>query len=81
MSIFLVGTKKNPRAQSDTLPCLKEQGQAPVTPQQGQALAKQIHAGHYLQCSALQQDGIKEVFVEAVQAVLNPTPTKREHPL
>ncbi|EHB09132.1 Rho-related GTP-binding protein RhoG [Heterocephalus glaber] len=54
-----------------------EQGQAPIAPQQGQALAKQIHAVRYLECLALQQDGVKEVFAEAVQAVLNPTPVKR----
>ncbi|XP_057626401.1 rho-related GTP-binding protein RhoG-like [Chionomys nivalis] len=51
--ILLVGTKKDLRAQPDTLRCLKEQGQAPITPQQGQALAKQIHAVRYLERSAL----------------------------
>ncbi|EPY85501.1 rho-related GTP-binding protein RhoG-like protein [Camelus ferus] len=66
--ILLVGTKKDLRSQPDTLRCLKEQGQAP---------AKQIHAVSYLECSALQQDGVKEVFAEAVRAVLNPTPVKR----
>ncbi|KAB1281477.1 Rho-related GTP-binding protein RhoG [Camelus dromedarius] len=75
--ILLVGTKKDLRSQPDTLRRLKEQGQAPITPQQGQALAKQIHAVRYLECSALQQDGVKEVFAEAVRAVLNPTPVKR----
>uniref|UniRef100_A0A287B510 Rho-related GTP-binding protein RhoG n=1 Tax=Sus scrofa TaxID=9823 RepID=A0A287B510_PIG len=75
--ILLVGTKKDLRSQPDTLRRLKEQGQAPITPQQGQALAKQIHAVRYLECSALQQDGVKEVFAEAVRAVLNPTPIKR----
>ena len=37
----------------------------------------QIHAVRYLEYLALQQDGIKEVFAEAVQAVVNPTPSKR----
>ncbi|XP_032749378.1 rho-related GTP-binding protein RhoG-like [Rattus rattus] len=73
---LLVGTKKDLTAQSDTLRRLKEQGQAPITPQQGQALAKQIHAVRYLQCSALQQ----EVFAEDVRAVLNPTPIKHGQP-
>uniref|UniRef100_A0A2K5ZAU6 Rho-related GTP-binding protein RhoG n=1 Tax=Mandrillus leucophaeus TaxID=9568 RepID=A0A2K5ZAU6_MANLE len=74
--ILLVGTKKDLRAQPYTLRRLKEQGQAPITPQQGQVLVKQIHAVCYLECSALQQDGVKEVFAEAVPAVLNPTPIK-----
>jgi Ras family protein G len=42
--ILLMGTKKDLKVQPDTLWCLKEQGQAPITPQQDQALAKQIHA-------------------------------------
>ncbi|XP_033044874.1 rho-related GTP-binding protein RhoG-like [Trachypithecus francoisi] len=74
--ILLVGTKKDLRAQPYTLRRLKDQGQAPITPQQGQALVKQIHAVRYLECSALQHDGVKEVFAEAVWAVLNPTPIK-----
>ncbi|XP_037692501.1 rho-related GTP-binding protein RhoG-like [Choloepus didactylus] len=57
--IFLVGTKKDVRVQPDTLRRLKEQGQPPITLQQGQALAKQIHAVRYLECSALQQDGVE----------------------
>uniref|UniRef100_A0A2K6M761 Ras homolog family member G n=1 Tax=Rhinopithecus bieti TaxID=61621 RepID=A0A2K6M761_RHIBE len=74
--ILLVGTKKDLRAQPYTLRRLKDQGQAPITPQQGQALVKQIHAVRYLECPALQHDGVKEVFAEAVWAVLNPTPIK-----
>ncbi|XP_060538670.1 rho-related GTP-binding protein RhoG [Pantherophis guttatus] len=74
--ILLVGTKKDLRSNPETLKKLKEQNQLPVTPQQGAGLAKQIHAVKYLECSALNQEGIKEVFTEAVRAVLNPAPPK-----
>uniref|UniRef100_A0A8C1IJB3 Rho-related GTP-binding protein RhoG n=1 Tax=Cyprinus carpio TaxID=7962 RepID=A0A8C1IJB3_CYPCA len=63
--ILLVGTKSDLRNDADVLKKLKEQNQAPITHQQGQALARQIHAIKYLECSALSQDGIKDVFADA----------------
>lgn len=70
--ILLVGTKSDLRNDSEVQKKLKEQNQAPITQQQGQALARQIHAIKYMECSALNQDGIKDVFAEAVRAFLNP---------
>ncbi|KAJ8383638.1 hypothetical protein AAFF_G00216090 [Aldrovandia affinis] len=70
--VLLVGTKRDLRADGDTLARLKEQGLAPTTPQQGGALAKQIGAVRYLECSALLQEGVREVFAEAARAVLHP---------
>ncbi|MED6289715.1 hypothetical protein CHARACLAT_005799 [Characodon lateralis] len=57
---------------------LKEQGVAPTTHQQGDILAKQIGAVKYMECSALQQENIREVFEEAARVVLFPVP-KRKH--
>lgn len=74
--VLLVGTKKDLRHDSDTLSRLKEQGLAPTTHQQGSALAKQIGAIKYLECSALKQEGVREVFAEAVRAVLYPNVRK-----
>ncbi|KAK4829179.1 hypothetical protein QYF61_002444 [Mycteria americana] len=74
--ILLVGTKKDLRNNPETMKRLKEQNQAPITTQQGISLSKQIHAVKYLECSALNQEGIKDVFTEAVRAVLNPVPAK-----
>ncbi|KAL2310298.1 hypothetical protein Nmel_001945, partial [Mimus melanotis] len=72
--ILLVGTKKDLRNNPETMKRLKEQNQAPITTQQGISLSKQIRAVKYLECSALNQEGIKDVFTEAVRAVLNPVP-------
>ncbi|CAB1315784.1 unnamed protein product [Coregonus sp. 'balchen'] len=69
------GQEDDLRNDEETQRKLKEQSQSPVTHHQGAGLARQIHAARYLECSALNQDGIKEVFAEAVRAFLNPHPT------
>uniref|UniRef100_A0AAX7U326 Ras homolog family member Gb n=1 Tax=Astatotilapia calliptera TaxID=8154 RepID=A0AAX7U326_ASTCA len=78
--ILLVGTKSDLRNDAEIQRKLKEQNQAPVTHQQGAALARQIQAIRYMECSALNQEGIKEVFTEAVRAYLNPQPTVTKKP-
>ncbi|XP_026880915.2 ras homolog family member Ga [Electrophorus electricus] len=72
--ILLVGTKKDHRKDPEILNKLKEQNLVPVTQQQGEAMARQIRAVKYLECSALDQDGVADIFVEAVRAHLNPKP-------
>ncbi|XDV31898.1 hypothetical protein PO909_002828 [Leuciscus waleckii] len=72
--ILLVGTKKDLRDDAEVLMKLKEKNLSAVSQQQGAALAKQIQASKYMECSALNQDGVKEVFTEAVRAFLHPKP-------
>ncbi|CAB1348175.1 unnamed protein product [Coregonus sp. 'balchen'] len=79
-AILLVGTKKDLRNDPEVLKKLKDQNQTTITQQQGSALARQIHAIKYLECSALNQDGIKEVFAEGVRAFLNPQPVATRKP-
>ncbi|KAI4897501.1 hypothetical protein NFI96_032211 [Prochilodus magdalenae] len=75
--VLLVGTKRDLRSDRETLERLREQGLTPTTPQQGTALARSIGAVRYLECSALMQEGVREVFNEAVRAVLYPNAKKQ----
>ncbi|KAM5290802.1 rho-related GTP-binding protein RhoG-like [Glossophaga mutica] len=74
--VLLVGTKSDLRTDVETVKKLKEQSLVPTTPQQGTILAKQVGAVKYLECSALLQDGVQEVFLEAIRAVLYPATKK-----
>ncbi|KAG9264907.1 rho-related GTP-binding protein RhoG [Astyanax mexicanus] len=71
---LLVGTKMDERDNPEVLKKLKEQKLAPITKHQGETLAREIKAIKYLECSALKQVGVREVFEEAVRAFLNPKP-------
>ncbi|MEQ2197324.1 hypothetical protein XENOCAPTIV_027661 [Xenoophorus captivus] len=84
LPLMLTSTSSgNLRCSNTVLKCqtvkkLKEQGVAPTTHQQGDILAKQIRTVKYMECSALQQENIREVFEEAARVVLFPVP-KRKH--
>jgi len=64
---LLVGTKADLRTDSEVL---KKVGN-PLTKADGEALAKELGARCYVECSALTQDGLKNVFDESIRAALN----------
>ena len=51
---------------------METKGQKIVTSQQGEALATELGAIKYMECSALTQKGLQNVFQDAVRAVLTP---------
>jgi Ras-related C3 botulinum toxin substrate 1 len=70
--IILVGTKTDLRKEEQILAKLREDGQTPITEEQGKAMANKIKAVKYLECSALTQEGLKEVFDSAIRTALRP---------
>jgi len=72
--IILLGTKLDLRKDKDTVERLKDKKSKPVSYEEGIVLAKQIGACAYLECSALTQSGVKNVFQEVINYLYSPTP-------
>jgi len=70
--VILVGTKLDLREDPATIDRLRDRRMQPITYQQGVAMQKEISAVKFLECSALTQKGLKNVFDEAIRAVLYP---------
>eukprot|EP01100_Stratorugosa_tubuloviscum_P005688 TRINITY_DN252_c1_g3_i10.p1 TRINITY_DN252_c1_g3~~TRINITY_DN252_c1_g3_i10.p1 ORF type:complete len:197 (-),score=109.22 TRINITY_DN252_c1_g3_i10:234-824(-) len=70
--VILVGTKIDLRDDKDTLSRLAEKKQAPISIDQGNQLAKEVNAVKFMECSALTQRGLKDVFDEAIRTVIMP---------
>ncbi|KAG8824656.1 Rho GTPase protein rac1 [Serendipita sp. 399] len=70
---LLVGTKLDLREDPASIEKLRERRMAPISYQQGVSMHKEIGATKFLECSALTQKGLKNVFDEAIRAVLYPT--------
>ena len=68
---ILVGTKVDLRDDEATVQKLAEKKTAPVTEEKGKQMAQEIGAVRYLECSALTQKGLKEVFDAAIRAALS----------
>jgi len=75
--ILLIGTKIDLREDKEALQALADNGHSPIKREQGQKLSNKIRAVKYLECSALTQRGLKQVFDEAVRAVLRPQPIRK----
>ncbi|KAL6950752.1 GTP-binding protein Rho1 [Hanseniaspora vineae] len=68
--IILVGCKVDLRSDGSIIEHLRQQGQEPVSQQQGQDIAEQIGAAEYIECSAKTGMGVREVFEAATRASL-----------
>ncbi|ANB15191.1 Rho family GTPase RHO1 [Sugiyamaella lignohabitans] len=68
--IILVGCKVDLRDDPRTIEELSRSSQRPVASSEGQAVADKIGAIKYLECSAKNQTGVREVFEHATRAAL-----------
>jgi len=69
--LLLVGTKSDLREDAAIESQLASKGLKMVDASEGAALAKEIGATEYLECSALTQEGLKPVFDRAIHAGMN----------
>jgi len=76
--MMLVGTKLDMREDKETLGRLAEKKLSPIATEQGMQMAKEIKAVKYLECSALTQKGLKDVFDEAIRAVITPKTAEKK---
>jgi len=75
--ILLIGTKIDLRDDKEVTAQLSSQGLSIVKREQGIKMCSKIRGVKYLECSALTQRGLKQVFDEAVRAVLMPQPSSQ----
>jgi cell division control protein 42 len=75
---LIVGTQIELRDDPSVIEKLSRQRMRPITVEQGEALAREIGAVKYVECSARTQKGLKNVFDEAIVAALE---SSHEEPL
>jgi len=76
--ILLVGTKSDLRKDDNTIQQLNGRGQKMVTPDSAAGMAKEVGATKYLECSALTQEGLKNVFDDAIRAAITKPKKKKK---
>lgn len=70
--IILVATKVDLREKADVVAKLAEKGKKPISKEDGDNVAASIEAHSYIECSALTQENLQEVFEGTVRACVNP---------
>ena len=75
--LILVGLKSDLRTKRACIELLKTQGLTPVTPEQGQGVAKRMNA-MYVECSSKEMQGVDDVFELAVNTAVGQEIETRE---
>ncbi|KAJ3273824.1 Rho GTPase [Blyttiomyces sp. JEL0837] len=75
---IIVGTQVDLRDDAATIEKIAKNRQKPISSEAGERLAKELGAVKYLECSALTQKGLKNVFDEAIIAALEPPQAKKK---
>ncbi|NXC36674.1 RHOF protein, partial [Campylorhamphus procurvoides] len=71
--VLLVGCKTDLRQDEEVLRKLRDGRMEPVSRQQGEAMARQVRAESYMECSARYQENVGNIFVEASNAAMSAT--------
>ena len=69
---LLVGTQVDLRDDAGTIEKLTKNKQKPIAVEAAERLIRELKAVKYVECSALTQKGLKNVFDEAILAALEP---------
>jgi len=78
--ILLVGTKSDLRKDENTIKQLNSRQQSMVALEAAQRMVKEIGAVNFLECSALTQKGLKQVFDEAIRVAMSMPTAKIRKP-
>ena len=77
---LIVGTQVDLRDDPQVLEKLSRQKQRPIVPELGEKLARELGAVKYVECSALTQKGLKNVFDEVCSFFLERTSSLTKDP-
>ncbi|NXL53898.1 RHOF protein, partial [Podilymbus podiceps] len=69
--VLLVGCKTDLRRDRGVLRKLQEGRLEPISYKQAKAMARQVHAVSYLECSARYRENVGDIFAEACRAALS----------
>ncbi len=67
---ILIGTKIDLRNDPKTIAELEEKKQEPISKAQGEQQCRELKGYKYMECSALTQEGLKQVFDESIRCVI-----------
>merc|ERR1711931_1787 len=75
--LLLIGTKADLRKDEPTLSTLSARGSKIIELGAAEQMAKEVGAIKYLECSALTQEGLKQVFDDAIRAAITKDDKKK----
>merc|ERR1739838_704050 len=73
-----VGTKSDLRNDSETQAQLRAKNLSPVAQGEIEQMVNEVNAVKYIECSAVTQEGLKNVFDEAIRAALYKPNSKKK---
>ena len=74
----LVGLKSDLRDEYEKDPSKCQVGESPIPTSKGNAVAESLKAASYIECSALKQYNLNEVFQVAIRTAIHPPVTSTE---